>query len=145
MGTLSGYFPSRFGGFWDRRSFQRYQFAPSLNLEDPEVKLVDLTGDGVTDAVRSGSAWSASLMTRNEAGRRRGSSGKTLEKFSTVNFSDPRVKWGDMTGDGLQDIVLVYDGSVEYWPNLGYGKWSRPVPMQNCPRFHYGYDPRRIL
>jgi hypothetical protein len=41
MGTMSGYFPSRFGGFWDRRSFQRYQFAPSFNLEDPEVKLVD--------------------------------------------------------------------------------------------------------
>jgi hypothetical protein len=45
----------------------------------------------------------------------------------------------------MQDIVLVYDSHVEYWPNLGYGNWSRPVSMQNSPRFRYGYDPRRIL
>lgn len=146
MGTMSGYFPSRFGGLWDRRSFQRYQFAPSFNLEDPEVKLVDLNGDGVTDAVRSGSrlecffndpkrGWQETLWVQR----------RELEIFPNVNFSDPRVKWGDMTGDGMQDIVLVYDGHVEYWPNLGYGKWSRLVSMQNCPRFRYGYDPRRIL
>jgi hypothetical protein len=95
MGTMSGYFPSRFGGFWDRRSFQRYQFAPSFNLEDPEVKLVDLTGDGVTDAVRSGSrlecffndpkrGWKETRWVERQA----------LEKFPNVNFSDPRVKWG---------------------------------------------------
>ena len=40
---------------WDRRSFRRYRQAPSFNLEDPEVRLVDLDGDGVTDAIRSGS------------------------------------------------------------------------------------------
>ncbi len=147
MGAMTGYFPSSFGGYWDRRSFQRYQFAPSFNLEDPEVKLVDLTGDGVTDAVRSGSrlecffndpkrGWKEMRWVERQ---------EALEKFPSINFSDPRVKWGDMTGDGMQDIVLVYDGSVEYWPNLGYGKWSRAVSMQNSPRFRYGYDPRRIL
>jgi len=52
---LSGYFPLRFGGLWDRKSFQRYEVAPSFDLEDPEVKLIDLNGDGVTDAIRSGS------------------------------------------------------------------------------------------
>ncbi|MGJ0483196.1 MAG: SpvB/TcaC N-terminal domain-containing protein [Methylomicrobium sp.] len=52
---LAGYFPLRFDGLWDRKSFQRYETAPSFDLEDPEVKLLDLTGDGVTDAIRSGS------------------------------------------------------------------------------------------
>ena len=51
---LAGYFPLRFDGLWDRTSFQRYAVAPTFNLEDPEVKLVDLDGDGVTDAIRSG-------------------------------------------------------------------------------------------
>ena len=50
---LSGYFPLEFSGEWDRHSFHRYSTAPSFNLEDPEVCLVDLTGDGVTDAIRS--------------------------------------------------------------------------------------------
>jgi hypothetical protein len=37
--AMSGYFPLRFDGLWDRRAFQRYKTAPSFNLEDPEVKL----------------------------------------------------------------------------------------------------------
>ena len=143
---LSGYFPLRFGGLWDRKSFQRYDVAPSFNLEDPEVKLVDLTGDGVTDAIRSGSrlecffndpkaGWKETKWVERQA----------LTKFPNVNFSDPRVKWGDVTGDGLQDILLIHDGNVEYWPNLGYGEWEQRISMHNSPRFAYGYDPRRIL
>ena len=42
-------------GSWARRSFRPYRLAPSFDLEDPEVRLVDLDGDGVTDAIRSGS------------------------------------------------------------------------------------------
>ncbi len=143
---LSGYFSLRFGGLWDRKSFQRYEVAPSFNLEDPEVKLVDLNGDGVTDAIRSGSrlecffndpklGWKDIRWVERQA----------LEIFPNINFSDPRVKWGDMTGDGLQDIVLVHDGHIEYWPNLGYGNWGKRISMHNSPRFRYGYDPRRIL
>src|SRR5262245_12622975 len=52
--SLSGYFPLQFSGLWNRRSFQRYRTAPAFNLKDPEVRLVDLNGDGVTDAIRSG-------------------------------------------------------------------------------------------
>lgn len=152
----SGYFSLRFDPEipgWDRKSFQRYHQAPSFNLEDPEVKLVDLDGDGLTDIVRSGTRLECffndpdrrKAWTRTAWGER-----KSLEEFPNVNFSDPRVKWGDMTGDNLQDIVLVYDGNVEYWPNLGHGKWGKRIHMKNSPRFRdagytFGYDPRRIL
>jgi RHS repeat-associated protein len=50
-----------------------------------------------------------------------------------------------MTGDGLQDIVLVYDRNVEYWPNQGHGDWGRRVHMTDGPRLPYGYDPARLL
>ncbi|RCJ42356.1 hypothetical protein A6770_35100 [Nostoc minutum NIES-26] len=144
---LSGYFPLRFGGLWDRKSFQRYEVAPSFNLEDPEVKLVDLTGDGVTDAIRSGSRLEC-FFNDPKAGWKETKwveCKQALAKFPNVNFSDPRVKWGDMTGDGLQDILLVHDGNIEYWPNLGYGNWGDRISMKNSPRYRYGYDPRRIL
>ena len=49
-----------------------------------------------------------------------------------------------MTGDGLQDIVLVHDGLVEYWPSLGRGNWGARIEMPG-PRFPWGYDPKRIL
>ena len=40
-----------------------------------------------------------------------------------------------MNGDGLQDIVLVHDGSVEYWPCLGHGDWGEPVRMPAARAF----------
>ncbi len=147
--AISGYFPLSFEGEWSARSFQRYRQAPSFNLEDPEVKLVDLNGDGVTDAVRSGTrlerffndpvkGWSSARW----LGR------KDLDLFPNVRFSDPRVKWADLTGDGLQDVVFLHDNSVEYWPNLGHvgrNAWGKRVQMRNAPRLPYGYDPRRLL
>lgn len=143
---LSGYFPLKFGGLWDRKSFQPYDVAPSFNLEDPEVRLVDLTGDGVTDAIRSGSRLECFFNDPLEGWKEtRWTERQEIEDFPNINFSDPRVKWGDMSGDGLQDIVLVYDGNIEYWPNLGYGNWGQRISMRNSPRFRYGYAPRRIL
>ncbi|HEY9796413.1 MAG TPA: SpvB/TcaC N-terminal domain-containing protein [Leptolyngbyaceae cyanobacterium] len=143
---LSGYFPLRFGGLWDRKSFQRYDVAPSFNLADPEVQLVDLTGDGVTDVIRSGSRLEC-FFNDPHAGwtETRWVERQDIRKFPNVNFSEPRVKWGDMSGDGLQDILLVHDGNIEYWPNLGYGNWGKRISMRNSPRFAYGYDPRRVL
>jgi len=145
-GSQCGYYPLRFGGLWDRRSLHRYERAPSFNLEDPEVRLVDLDGDGVTDALRSGTSLECFFQDREKGWTKTVlKPRRSLEAFPNVNFSDPRVKWADMTGDGLQDIVLVHDGHVEYWPNLGHGNWGKRVSMRNCPRFPYGYDPRRIL
>lgn len=143
---LSGYYPLTFAGEWDRRSFKRYKVAPSFDLGDPEVKLVDLDGDGVTDAIRSGSrmecffndaheGWSSTLLVERES----------IETFPSVNFSDPRVKLADVTGDGLQDVMMVYDGNIEYWPYMGYGKWGKRIHMANSSRFPYGYDPKRVL
>jgi RHS repeat-associated protein len=143
---LSGYYPLQFDGNWDQRSFHRYPAAPSVNLEDPEVKLVDLTGNGVIDAIRSGTAFECFFNDPKKGwNETRKVTRKEIADFPNVNFSDPRVKWGDMTGDGLQDIVLVHNGTVEYWPNLGYGNWGKRITMQNCPRFPYGYNPKRIL
>jgi RHS repeat-associated protein len=144
--TLSGYYPLKFGGQWDHRSFQKYRMAPSFSLEDPEVRLVDLTGDGITDAVRSGSRLECYFNDPHDGWNdTRWVERRTLEAFPNVSFADPRVKWADMTGDGMQDIVLVHDGNIEYWPNLGYGSWGKRIHMVNSPRFPYGYDPKRIL
>ena len=53
-------------------------------------------------------------------------------------FNDPagRVRLADMTGDGLTDIVLLHDGRIDYWPNLGYGRFGRRITMAGTPRIH---------
>ncbi len=143
---LAGYFPLAFDGGWDARSFRPYRQAPSFSLEDPTVKLLDLNGDGVIDALRGGArlecffndprrGWTATRAVERRA----------LERFPNVDFADPRVRLADMSGDQLQDIVLITDGEVAYWPNLGHGDWGPRISMRHGPRFPRGYDPRRIL
>ena len=142
---VNGYFSSEAGALWDRHSFQPYRTAPSFSLQDTQVKLIDLNGDGITDAIRSGSrfelfyndpdnGWSETQQIPR----------KDLKYIPNVNFADQRVKWADMSGDGLTDIVLLHDGNIEYWPYQGYGQWGRRVHMHNSPRFPYGYDPQRL-
>jgi RHS repeat-associated protein len=143
----SGYYPLLFGGGWDTRSFHAYSQAPSFSFKDPLVKLTDLDGDGVTDAVRSGSriecffnnpltGWGETLQIDRSL---------ALDSFPDIDFSDPHLRWADVSGDGMQDIVLIHDGSVDYWPSLGRGNWGRRIHMSSSPSFPYGYDPNRVL
>jgi hypothetical protein len=57
-GELAGFYPLKFDPLkpvWDSRSFQAFKNVPTFSLEDPEVRLLDLDGDGITDALHSGS------------------------------------------------------------------------------------------
>jgi RHS repeat-associated protein len=144
--TLSGYYPLQFGGLWNRRSFNKYTNATSFNLKDPEVRLLDLDGDGVTDALRSGSRMECFFNDPVKGWKNtRQVERRQLSEFPNVNFSDQRVKLADMTGDGLQDIVLVSDGDLVYWPNLGRGDWGKRISTATAPSFPHNYDPKRVL
>ncbi|MEV8376007.1 SpvB/TcaC N-terminal domain-containing protein [Kribbella sp. NPDC056861] len=140
-GALSGYFPIRPGIGWDERSFRKFRQAPSFDLADPEVRLVDLDGDGVTDAIRSGARLECFFNDPVEGWNKT----RSVRSGPTFSFADPRVHWADLTGDGLQDVALVHDGNLEYWPNVGLGDWGPPVSMRNAPRLPSGYDPARVL
>jgi RHS repeat-associated protein len=147
-GSPAGYFSLTHPAGWDRHSFERYEAIPSFDLGDPEVRMVDLDGDGYTDVLRSGSRMECFF---NDPDRRlawqrtRFAARQTPDTFPDVSFSDPRVKLADISGDGLSDIVLVHDGNVEYWPNLGHGRWGRCISMRHPPRFKHGYDPKHVL
>jgi RHS repeat-associated protein len=145
---FGGYYPMSVSAGWDRKSFQAYAQAPTVSFEDPEVKLLDLDGDGVTDVLRSGARFECFFNDSDpqRAWRRTAFvERRDLDNFPNVNFSDPRIRLADMTGDGLQDIVAIHDGCLEYWPNLGHGRWGARIRMRRSPRFPYGYNPQRIL
>ncbi|WP_328690695.1 FG-GAP-like repeat-containing protein [Streptomyces phaeochromogenes] len=139
---LAGYFPLRFDTTWDR--FHPYRNAPTFSLQDPELRLLDLNGDGVTGALRAGgprlecwfndpeAGWSGPVPVRNDS-------------LPVVSFTDPRVRIADLTGDGLPDLVMLHNGDVRYWPCLGRGSWGGELHMAASPRLPYGHDPRRVL
>lgn len=144
----AGYYPLDFNARFNPRSYQRYAQAPSFNLEDPEVRLIDLTGDGVTDVLRSGShfecyfnhateGWSPQRTARIQRG--------DLTQFPNVSFAEPRVKLADLSGDGLQDIAVVWRGRVDYWPNLGYGRFGARLTMAIPQGLPADYDPQRVI
>jgi RHS repeat-associated protein len=143
---MSGYFATSFGGTWDQRSFQPYRYAPSFSFEDPEVKLIDLDGDGVTDVLRNGKRFECFYNHPQKGFYKTGMvDKKQLGDFPDVSFADTRIKTAEMSGDGLQDLVYIHNGTVAYWPNLGYGRFGKKITMRNSPRLPYGYDPKRIL
>ena len=122
-----------------------------FGLTDPDTRLIDLDGDGVTDALRTGTRLQVYLNDRAAAGSAQPAGGGS--RWTRCTFTDPRVKLADMTGDGLTDVVLVASGRHRSTgPTSGYGRFGPAVIMADSPRFDdadlygpTGFDPRRLL
>ncbi len=142
---LSGYFPLRQDGQWSHRSFHSYERTPSFSLADPEVKLLDLDGDGITDVLRNGASFECFFNDPEQGFYKVATVDKTqLKGFPRLSFADPRVRTASLSGNGLQDMVLVGDGRIDYWPNLGHARWGERISMKNSPRLPYNHDPARV-
>ncbi len=145
-----GYFPLAFEGRWSRRGFVEYPTAPAVGFEDARTRLIDLDGDGVIDALTTAPDRFELFFNHPVRGWERTESRERgpLEEFPDLSFSDPAVKLADLTGDGLQDFVLVAPGRIDYWPYLGHGTWRRRV-RTSLPDFAFPpegeFDPRRVL
>jgi RHS repeat-associated protein len=140
------FYEATYQGGWKKAHFYKQQ--PSFSLSDPNVKMVDLTGDGKSDVLRADDRHFTYFPCMGEEGfgehkiiRRK----HNLEDFPDVFFNDPRVRLVDLSGDGLKDIALIHSGRIDYWPNLGHGEWGARATMQNTPHFGANFDPRRLL
>ncbi|MCF6249735.1 MAG: hypothetical protein L3J75_00495 [Methylococcaceae bacterium] len=145
---VSGFYESTPDGRW--KNFQRFKTMPGFDLADPNTRLLDLTGDGLSDVLVTRDnhfLWFRCLGESGYDQPRRIPRKQNLEHFPDVFFDDPagRVRLADMTGDGLSDIVLVHDGRIDYWPNLGYGRFGKRLTMSNTPRIGFSFDPRRMF
>lgn len=150
-GAIRGYYANDFSGEW--KQFHHYHQTPSFDLKDPNVKLVDMDGDGMIDVlatyqhhflhIRNTNRGNGLTFAQPEAIERK----HEMNEFPDVFFGAPeqRVRLADMTGDGMQDIVLIHDRSIMYWPNLGHGKFGKQIIMWNAPDLPHRYDPKRLF
>jgi len=144
-------------GFFERtddetwEAFRPFAELPVLDWKNPDLKFVDLTGDGHADILISEDAalwWHESRAHAGFGPARRVQQAFDEEKGPKLVFTDgtESIFLSDLSGDGLTDIVRIRNGEVCYWPNLGYGRFGPKVTMENAPWFEAPdhFDGRRI-
>ncbi len=114
---------------------------PTVDLTDPTVKVADLTGNGVPDALRAGpSGW----WFFENLGEGSWASPVRVLRPPPVRLDDPRVHLVDIDGDGMPDLVYVSDQGIEVWPGLGRGSFGAKRRLHNAPRIEARIDPAAI-
>ena len=113
--------------------FRPFDSLPNLDWHDPNLRFVDLDGDGHADVLITEDdalhlapvAGRGRLRPGASACRRR----STRRPGRACVFADgtQSIYLADMSGDGLTDLVRIRNGEVCYWPNLGYGRFGAKV------------------
>jgi len=135
-----GYFELDHQEEW--QSFRSFESLPNINFSNPNVRLIDLNGDGKFEALVS----EENVFTWYDSTGRKGFADVHKTPRSFDEERDPQLVLADaaqvifvadMSGDGLSDIVRIRNGQVCYWPNLGHGRFGAKVNMDNAPVFDH--------
>src|SRR5260370_4204883 len=131
-----GYFERTDDANW--QPFRTFPSLPVLDWRNPNLKFIDLTGDGFPDLLISEDDvfwWHKSLSTEGFGPAQRVQQCLDEEKGPQLVFADgtETIFLADMSGDGLTDLVRVRNGEVCYWPNLGYGRFGTKETMDQAP------------
>jgi hypothetical protein len=148
-GPAPGFYERTLDERWE--PFRPFRTLPNLAWDDPNLRFIDLDGDGHADILITEHevfTWYPSLAEDGfgPAGQIRPA--RDDERGPHLVFADgtQSIYLADLCGDGLTDLVRIRNGEVCYWPNLGYGRFGAKVTMDNAPRFDAPdqFDQRRI-
>ncbi|PKH01306.1 toxin [Psychromonas sp. MB-3u-54] len=142
--SRSGYYESIRGGNW--KPYHSFASTPT-ELHHPQRQMVDVTGDGLPDL----------LLFEGEAVKVYPSKGKlgydglywqsTDSRLPVTSHSSKHeaIHFADPFGDGGSHLMRIRNGSVECWPNLGYGRFGPMVAIANAPLFAAEMDASRLF
>ncbi|MCP4541745.1 MAG: hypothetical protein GY832_31825 [Chloroflexi bacterium] len=123
------------GCAWEQGDRIDYNLSPNFGLDDPNVRMFDANNDKRVDIMlttesqyyvwfaHEDNTWSTTADIAVPA----------LAVGTPLVFGNPRTKLGDMTGDGLQDMVFVRDGLIVYYPYSGNGDYGDGIMMRDGP------------
>ena len=147
--SMSGFHERSHEGGW--LDFKSFSFVPNVDWRDPNLKFVDLTGDGHADILVTENevlTWYPSLAEEGFGLGKKIRQSLDEERGPRLVFADgtQSIFVADMSGDGLGDLARIRNGEVCYWPNLGYGRFGAKVTMDGAPWFDTPdqFDQRRI-
>jgi len=149
QGPVPGYYERTDDESW--APFTAFASLPAVDWRDPQLRFIDLTGDGFPDLLISeGDAfsWYQSLSTQGFASGQHVPQALDEETGPKLVFTDSTesIFLADLSGDGLTDLVRIRNGEVCYWPNLGYGRFGAKITMDTAPLFDHPdlFDGHRI-
>jgi RHS repeat-associated protein len=147
--ALPGFYERTTDGNWE--NFRAFDSVPNVRWNDPNLRFVDLTGDGHADVLITEDeviTWYLSLAEDGFGPAARVPHFRDEEKGPFLVLADgtQSIFLADMSGDGLTDLVRIRNGAVCYWPNLGYGRFGAKVTMDASPWFDAPdqFDQRRL-
>jgi RHS repeat-associated protein len=148
-GPTPGFYERTFDRGW--RPFRPFRSQPGISWDDPDLRTVDLDGDGLADVLITRDdafTWYPSLSYEGFGPALRAFQPWSEEKGPRVVFADPEqaIYLADMSGDGLSDLVRVRVGEICYWPNTGFGTFGGKVTMDGIPWLDEPdhFDQRRV-
>jgi hypothetical protein len=149
LGNLTGYYQREADGEW--RNFQSFESIPKVDWNDPNLRFIDLNGDGHADILITQDellVWYPSRSRQGFGAAETVRKAQDEEQGPALVFADgtQSVYLADMSGDGLNDLVRIRNGEVCYWPSLGYGRFGARVTMAGAPWFDHPelFDQRRV-
>lgn len=148
-GPTAGFYERTHDEDWE--TFTPFESMPVVGWADPNLKFVDLTGDGHADILITENEvfrWHASFAEAGFAPAERVHQAVDEDEGPRLVLTDgtQSIHLADLSGDGLSDLVRIRNGEVCYWPNLGYGRFGAKVTMDNAPWFDSPelFDSKRI-
>ncbi len=133
-------------GFYERtskegwKSFAPLVSAPNIDPDDPNLRFIDVDGDGFNDILitdHDALTYYPALGRCGFAAPIRLPKPTDDEAGPAIIFADSTnsIFLADMSGDGLSDIVRIRNGNICYWPNIGRGLFGAKVTMDQAPWF----------
>lgn len=146
---VGGYFALNADEEWE--TFRAFDRSINIDLRDPTVKRIDLTGEGrlaIVVAEDQAFLWYPSDGKKGFKPPERALRALDEERGPAILFAEARqsIFLADLNGDGLTDIVRIRNGDISYWPNLGWGLFGAKISMSGAPLFDSPdrFDPTKL-